>query len=107
MAVIVFSAAICTWIAARLLASSLKNDFQLVFRHALLGIAGGFALVPVALLLMAIKTGIHGHDTPDFLIGQMLLVISRWFYFIASGLLVSLGTAMWRLAKRRTAQVQV
>jgi uncharacterized membrane protein YeiH len=106
VAVIVFSAAICTWVAAKLLASPPQDDFQLVIRHAVLGIASGLALAPLALLLMAIKTGIHGHDTPDFLIGQMQLVLSRWFYFVISGLLVSLGIAMWCLAKRRTARVQ-
>lgn len=104
--VIIFSAIICTWASTKFLVSQNQNDMQLVVRHTLVGIAGGLAIAPVAMLLMAIKTGIHGHETPDFLIGQMKMVLSRSFYFVISGLLVSLGVAMWRLAKRRNGEAQ-
>lgn len=106
LAVLVFSAAICTWFAARLLSAPPKSSKQLIFRHILVGLGAGLILAPVALLLMAIKSGIHGHGNPDFSVEQMRLVLSRTFYYALSGTLISLGIGIWRFAKNQDSELE-
>lgn len=97
--VLIISTAICAWLAARFLNSQFRSDKQLVFRHALVGLAAGLALAPLAILLMAVKSGIHGHGTPDFSVEHMLSVLEGTFYFALSGILISLGIGVWRIAR--------
>jgi hypothetical protein len=99
--VLIFAAAICTWLAARFLRISPLNDRQLIVRHALVGLGAGLILGPVAMLLMAIKSGIHGHGTPDFSVAQLQSVLARTFYFALSGILIGSGIGVWRLARRQ------
>jgi hypothetical protein len=101
VSVLFFSGAICTWLAIRILFIPPTNSKQLLLRHVLVGIGAGLILAPLAILLMAIKTGIHGHGTPDFRVEQMQLVISRIFVFTLSGFLLGLGSGIWRLARSR------
>lgn len=98
--VLVFSGAICIWIASRLLLNPPQSDQQLILRHGIVGIGAGLLLAPLAILLMAIKSGIHGHGTPDFSVSQIQSVLSRSPYFILSGFLIALGIGIWRLVKR-------
>ena len=78
-----------------------KNDKQLLLRHAVVGVGAGLLLTPLAIILMALKTGIHGHGTPDFTVGQMQDIPSRMPYFALSGLLVGAGSGLWRVTKRQ------
>lgn len=98
--VVLASGAVCAWIAARLLLIPPDSDRQLLIRHALAGIGAGALLVPIAILLMSIKNGIHSHITPDFSLDQMQSVLMRAPYFILSGFLIALGIGIWRLVKR-------
>ena len=100
LGVLITSGAICTWIAARLLITSPQNDRQLILRHVLVGSGAGLILAPMAIILMAIKSGIHGHGTPDFSVAQIQSVLSRIPFFVLSGFLIGLGSGILRLAKR-------
>ena len=98
--VLVGSGAICAWIASCLLLTPPQSNRQLITRHGLVGIGAGLLLAPLAILLMAVKSGIHGHGTPDFSIAQIQSVLLRSPYFILSGFLIALGIGIWRLVKR-------
>ena len=100
LGVLIASGAICTWIAARLLITTPQEDRQLILRHGLVGSGAGLILAPMAIILMAVKSGIHGHGTPDFSIDQIQSVLLRIAYFVLSGFLISLGVGIWRLVKR-------
>lgn len=64
--------------------------------HLFAGLLGGAALPLVAVLLMALKSGAHGHPTPDFTPEQVSSVLSGIPAFALGGLLMGLGAAMWR-----------
>jgi hypothetical protein len=100
LGVLVISGAICTWAAVWILVKPIDSDRQLIVRHSLVGAGAGLAIAPLAILLMAFKSGIHGHGTPDFTVAQMQFVLSRTPYFVLSGALVGLGSALWRLSRR-------
>jgi len=55
------------------------------------GLAAGLALTPLAILLMAIKTGIHSHSVPDFTPEQMLRVLRAAPIWTISGLVMGAG----------------
>ena len=99
LGVLLISGAICIWSAIWLLDKPIPNDKQLILRHVLVGMGAGLVVAPVAILLMAIKSGIHGHGTPDFTISQMQVVLSRIPYFLLSGTLVGVGSGLWRMTK--------
>ncbi len=100
LGVLLISGAICTWSAFWILRVRVESEKQLLLRHGVIGAGAGLLIVPVALLLMALKTGLHGHGTPDFTVGQMQLVLSRVPYFIISGFLVGVGSGLWRVTMR-------
>jgi hypothetical protein len=100
LGVLVISGAVCTWAAVWLFVKPIDSDRQLIVRHSLVGAGAGLAIAPLAILLMAFKSGIHGHGTPDFTVAQMQFVLSRTPYFVLSGALVGLGSALWRLSRR-------
>ena len=100
LGVLIASGAICTWFATRLLITAPQENRQLILRHALVGSGSGLLLAPIAIILMAVKSGIHGHGTPDFSVDQMQSVISRIPFFVLSGFLIGLGSGVFRLAKR-------
>jgi hypothetical protein len=51
---------------------------------------------------MAVKTGLHTHPVPDYTAAQLQSIIDRILIFGISGLLIGLGSAAWRLARRTT-----
>lgn len=106
LGVLIFSAALCTWIAARFLINPAPNDKQLILRHIFVGSGAGLVLAPLSILLMAIKSGIHGHGTPDFTVAQMGAVLMRTPYFVLTGLLLGLGSGILRLARMADTQVE-
>lgn len=59
-------------------------------------------LTPVlTALLMLLKVGLHSHPTPDFTLSQVMGVLERAPYFIASGLLVGWSIG-WFWSLRRS-----
>lgn len=53
-------------------------------------------LVPVlAVLLMALKTGLHGHIVPDFTLAQVSAVLQLTPIWVAAGALIGLGITIW------------
>jgi len=58
------------------------------------GILAGLAVTPLGFLLMAIKTGLHGHLEPDFSAHQMSLLWRSTPIWILSGLLIGSGLAV-------------
>jgi hypothetical protein len=107
LGVLIASGAIATWIGARLLITAPKKDWQLILRHALVGSGAGLILAPLAIILMAFKSGIHGHGTPDFSVAQMQSVLSRIPFFVLSGFLIGLGSGIFLLAKRNEVKQEV
>ncbi|MBL6965564.1 MAG: hypothetical protein ISR60_03320, partial [Anaerolineales bacterium] len=64
-------------------------------RAVLIGLLAGASATPIALLLIALKTGIHSHGAPDFTLTQINSLIQRTPYFTIGGLLIALGCAVW------------
>jgi hypothetical protein len=98
LGVLVISGSICTWSAVWLLIMPILNEKQLIMRHILVGTGAGLLLAPLSILLMALKSGIHGHGMPDFTVSQMQDILSRIPYFVLTGFLVGVGSGLWRLA---------
>jgi len=97
--VVLLSAAICAWWAVRLLVGRPSGKIIVLIRHIIVSTLSGLAIAPLAILLMAFKSGIHGHGTPDFTIQQIHLVLLRTPYLAVGGLLLGIGSALWRLAR--------
>ena len=88
------------WLLLRI-GSSGKHTF---LRHIVIGGGAGLLLVPLAILLMAIKTGIHGHGSPDYTLDQMQAVLSRMPFFVLGGALLGAGSGLLRTAKDNESQ---
>ena len=100
LGVLLIAGLLCTWGGIWLLFRAGSYRKYGVVRYMLIGGLAGFLVVPVAILLMAIKTGIHGHGTPDFTVEQMQAVISRIPYFLFGGVLVGAGIGLLRTVNR-------
>lgn len=90
--------AICAWLATRIL---LQCEVLLVL-HILIGAVAGAAVIPTALLLMAIKGGLHDHGFADFLPLQVRQVLAGFPFWILSGLLFGLIIGVLRRNRKRT-----
>jgi hypothetical protein len=91
-----FAALIVLWLAARMwlsLPAPLARRWPVM---PLLGALAGLLVTPMALFLMAIKTGVHGHSGPDFSGSQLLVTLERTPYWTLAGLLLGSGLALWR-----------
>jgi hypothetical protein len=100
LGVVIISGAICIWAAFWILIKPVNSDQRIILRHSLVGAGAGLAIAPVAIFLMALKSGIHGHGTPDFTVAQMQQILYRTPFFALSGLLIGLGSGVWRLARK-------
>ena len=96
LVVLVVSGLICIWGGVWLLTRTAADDRHLILRHVLVGSGAGLLVAPMAILLMAIKSGIHGHGIPDFTVNQMQTVISRIPYLILGGVLLGAGSGLLR-----------
>lgn len=94
--VLFFASAVCTWGAARFMLNISSQDRKFLWRHILAGAVAGLAVSPVAIFLMAFKSGLHGHGVPDFSIGQILRVLVRFPVWVIAGTLLGLGVALAR-----------
>jgi hypothetical protein len=97
--VVVISGAICIWAAFWVLVKPVEGGSQIILRHSLVGLGAGLAVSLLGILLMALKSGIHGHGTPDFTVSQIQQVLSNTPYFALSGFLIGFGSGLWRLAR--------
>lgn len=93
--VLLFSAGIS---ACGLVYFSLKQDEQsrLTFiRSTLIGLVSGLIVSPIAIVLMAFKSGLHGHGTPDFSPAQVELVLSRFPIYALGGMIIGVVNFIW------------
>jgi hypothetical protein len=98
--VLFFANAVCAWWAARFLLNIAPQHPAFLWRHVLIGLVAGLAVSPVAVFLMAFKSGLHGHGIPDFSSAQVLGVLARSPVWIVAGLLLGLGVALARLSQQ-------
>ena len=98
--VLVFAAAISGWWALRFLVDAPASGGKTKRRLVLLGALAGLAISPIAFLLMAVKTGLHGHPSPDFAPEQLHAVLISTPAWIAAGILLGLGSGLWRANRR-------
>ena len=73
----------------------------LVARWSLAGIGAGLLIVPLALFLMAFKSGIHGHGRPDFSPEQVTAVLQRTPFFVLSATLCGIGIGFFHRFKSK------
>ena len=101
LGVLVVAGLICTLLGLWLLYKTESHAKHMVWRNVIIWGGMGLLLAPLAIFLMAIKTGIHGHGTPDFTADQMQAFISRMPFFILGGILLGTGLGLLRIAKRK------
>lgn len=94
--ILFISVTICGWLAIRLLLNSTAHGWKMVTWHSLVGGVAGLAIIPLAFLLMVLKSGLHGHGEPDFTIEQIKTVFSLMPLSLLSGLLIGLGCGLYR-----------
>jgi Mn2+/Fe2+ NRAMP family transporter len=95
--VVFIAGLICVWLGFFLL---LKKSPEGLLKHVIVGAGLGLFIAPLALLLMAIKTGLHGHGLPDFTNQQLLNVLSRTLIYSLAGLLLGAGIGLLRSTKK-------
>jgi uncharacterized BrkB/YihY/UPF0761 family membrane protein len=94
LGVLLISTLICSWMGTWLLYRTSNSNMKPLLRYLIIGSCVGLLIAPMALLLMAIKSGIHGHGRPDYTFSQMQSVISRIPFFVAGGLMVAAGAGV-------------
>jgi len=99
--VLVNAAAVTIWLATLHIVRLPPATQESIPRLALVGVLAGLAIIPVTILLMALKTGLHGHGTPDFTIEQILSVTNRWYIWGSAGLLLGLLSGLICKVKSR------
>jgi hypothetical protein len=98
--VLAFSTLICGWCALRFLLSIPPGRENWLRRYVFAGALAGLAVSPLAFLLMALKTGLHGHPSPDFTVGQLREVLASTPLWLLAGLLLGFGSGLWRATRR-------
>lgn len=71
------------------------------FLIPVLGALSGLLVPVLAVLLMVVKIGLHGHGEPDFSIAQVSEVLQRIPIWIVAGLLIGVGVAVWQATKAK------
>jgi len=64
--------------------------------YTLIGGLAGLAIIPVALLLIAFKTGLHDHGIPEISTERILSAIRKTPIFILGGSCIGLGIGFWK-----------
>ena len=101
LSVVIFAVLISTWFALRALLPVHPAGRYYLWHHLLVGALAGLAVAPLAILLMALKTGLHSHSAPDFTFEQMQVLLIRTPIWFIVGLLLGLGGSLIRLARMR------
>lgn len=99
-AALLFALAFAT-LGAVVFLTGTKKPFQAVLpNYILTGIVAGVAVTPLTLFLMAFKTGLHGHQSPDFNNQQILSIIYRTPIWLIGGLSIGLGSGLWYIYRK-------
>jgi len=94
--VTIFAIAICSLAIMRILLQlKIKNIPKRWFIFPLSGVLAGPGITLISLLLMAFKSGLHGHGFPDFTPGQVILTLRLTPVWTTAGLLIGLGIGIW------------
>jgi hypothetical protein len=96
--VLLSAVAVNAWIGIRYLVRFPFPSRKGLFSYTLVGFLAGLAVTPMALFLMAFKTGIHSHGSPDFTAEQILAIIYGTPIWAGAGLLVGFGGWLLHLA---------
>lgn len=99
--VLVLAGAFTAWLAVLYLNRHRKAHTSFWLRQAAIGVIAGLFVTPISLMLMVFKIGIHGHEVPDFTPQQMARVIELTPVWASAGLLVGLGSSLWRVGRDR------
>lgn len=100
--VTVFAIAICGLAVARfLIPIRVQPGSKHWLVYPLSGMIAGAAITLVTLLLMAFKSGLHGHGSPDFTPEQVASVLWLTPLWTAAGFLIGLGAGIWQRAHSR------
>jgi hypothetical protein len=94
--VVLLAILIAAWTGVRFLLLLSNDGKAFLIYHAVIGLLCGLGISPLAVGLMAIKTGLHGHEVPDFTPQQIQGVIWLAPYYGISGLLIGLGSGLLR-----------
>ena len=109
LTVLFFSLLICGLAAAYLLTRGSTDDegdnaddkgksiTKRLILFPMVGVVAGLAITLVAIFLMAFKSGVHGHGTPDYSPEQVITIVSSTPIWVLVG--VFLGSA-WMIWKR-------
>ena len=93
---LVFSLLICSLAGAFFLHRIWSNDAPPMWAYPLLATLCGLVLPFVAVLLMAVKTGLHSHAAPDYTIADLLSVLMRTPVWAGVGFLFGLSVGFWQ-----------
>lgn len=91
---VVLASTIGIWLLLRFL---LQKEFSLQ-GFAVSGAVAGLCVSPLAITMMAFKSGIHAHGFSDFVLPQINTVLAATPWFIVGGLL--LGSAIFFLVRQ-------
>ena len=92
--------ALSVWGAATYLILPQKPFASPLWNALLAGSLTGGAITPLTLLLMAFKSGLHSHPTPDFTPTQIVSIINRTPIWLLGGFLIGLGSSLWRVYRQ-------
>ena len=93
-------ALLALWAAARRWGGRSVSAGHVAALGAAAGLAWGAALGPAVLLLMALKTGLHGHG-PEYTAAQIAWVAAQWPWWVGAGGIAGTGLALLWLGWRR------
>jgi ABC-type phosphate/phosphonate transport system permease subunit len=96
-----FAALISSWFAIRFLLPIHPSERYFYLRHLMVGSVAGLAVAPLALFLIALKTGLHSHSAADFYVEQLLTLLYQTHIWVMVGLLIGLSFALLRMARAR------
>lgn len=98
--VVLFAGAISALLAAGVLQKRALSGWPSWMSHPLTGLLAGAAVTPIAFLLMALKSGVHGHGAPDFTPQQVTSLLNSTPLFGLAGGIIGLGTGLYRRIRR-------
>jgi hypothetical protein len=93
--VVFFALSLSAWIAARFLLKIRASQKPRVLVYGFVGLLAGLLISPLALMVVAIKNGIHSHEFPDFSLAQIWEIVSLTPYYLAAGLIIGLILSLW------------
>ena len=97
--VIMFSAAIAVWIGVKIL-GILMGKWSKALAYPLSGLLAGLCLTLIALGLMLIKNGLHGHDAPDFTYEDVVYLLQISYVWVVVGTIIGTGLLLIKLSRQ-------